>query len=364
MSVSERIISRRNELGLSQTDLAKRAGLKPPAISQYESETRNPSYEALIKLSNALDVTTDYLISGTQIKSDMINEKTAKILINIIQSMSVENREQLLMYASFLMNLQIMDFGVPTLNGPAEYADYVYKNFCDNMLPVDVYEISQKIGISVYKDYIENEYEGLLIKNSGKCVVILNNSIDFEPRIKFTLSMLIGHALIPWHLKSNYYIRKKGTSTLHTEDPHEIEAQEFAAHLLMPKIHFMKDLIKEHISMKEVKEIADNKYHVSVTSFLNHMVDCSNERFGWVQSNAKDIIKVHQGNRPIVETINENSIAYSFYKVPMPQDEEIRDSEVPASYWFSDADKNETVFESSIYNPKYGNVLTLLSARK
>ena len=82
MSVSERISKKREELNLSQTDLAKRAGLKPPAISQYESGLRSPSYEALIKLSNALGVTTDYLISGKEERLEDINDKAINMARN------------------------------------------------------------------------------------------------------------------------------------------------------------------------------------------------------------------------------------------------------------------------------------------
>ena len=362
MSISGRIASRRAQIGLTQTELAQRAGLKPPAISQYESGARSPSYEALIKLSNALNVTTDYLISGEEVKSNIISDRTTKILMNIIKDMSAENKEKLLEYTLFLTNTHMASLGIPILNTATEYADYVYKKFGDGTLPVNVHEIASKLGILVYDGDLQGEYEGLLIKNNEKCVAILNKNINFEPRVKFTLSMLLGHVVIPWHSKSNYYVRKSGTSTLLTEEPQEIEAQKFAAYLLMPSTHFLKDLRKGRVSIKDVKEIADNKYKVSVTSFLNQMVDFSGERFGWVQSNMNKILKVYQGKRPIVENVNEMSVAYSFYSNPTPQQEEIREAQVPASYWFSDAKKGEMVFESSIFNPKYGNAMTLIES--
>ncbi|MDR3627761.1 MAG: helix-turn-helix transcriptional regulator, partial [Ignavibacteriaceae bacterium] len=96
MSVYKRILKRREELGLSQTDLAKRAGLKPPTISQYESGLRSPSYEALIKLSTALNVSTDYLISGKEVDFDLSNDKTMVILFKIAQDLSIENKDKLL----------------------------------------------------------------------------------------------------------------------------------------------------------------------------------------------------------------------------------------------------------------------------
>ena len=47
---------------MTQTELAKAAGLTPAAISQFESGTRKPSFNTLSSLSDALRVTTDYLL--------------------------------------------------------------------------------------------------------------------------------------------------------------------------------------------------------------------------------------------------------------------------------------------------------------
>lgn len=361
MSVAERIARRREELGLTQTELAKKAGLKPPAISQYESGVRSPSYEALIKLTNALDVTTDFLISGSEIKSDIINEKTAKILINIIQEMSVEKKEMLLQYASFLTNMHMVDFGIPILNNYAEYADYIFKNFSDGSLPVNVFDVASKLGISIYKDNLGELSEGTLIKNSGKSYIILDDGITNQERIKFTVAILIGHAIIPWHIKSSY-IRNKGTSTLHNSDRHSIEAQKFAASLIMPQTLFLKDLTKEGFRIKRAKEISKQKYGVSLTSFLNKMVDYQGDKYSVVFSNNEEVKKSFSGKRPLVEKVNKNSIAYSFFKNP-PEQEEIRGAEVPASYWFSDAEEDEVVYEESICNPVYGDAVTLITIK-
>lgn len=52
----------REKLGMTQTDLAHAAGLTPAAISQFESGIRKPSFQTLECLSDALKVTTDYLV--------------------------------------------------------------------------------------------------------------------------------------------------------------------------------------------------------------------------------------------------------------------------------------------------------------
>lgn len=58
----ERLRAAREKRGLSQGDLAGRAGLQASAISHFETGTRKPSFDNLRRLADALDVTTDYLL--------------------------------------------------------------------------------------------------------------------------------------------------------------------------------------------------------------------------------------------------------------------------------------------------------------
>lgn len=47
---------------MSQADLAKKTGLKPAAVSHFETGQRAPSFDNLRKLSDALIVSIDYLL--------------------------------------------------------------------------------------------------------------------------------------------------------------------------------------------------------------------------------------------------------------------------------------------------------------
>lgn len=58
----ERLRTARDKRGLSQADLATRAGFQASAISHFETGTRKPSFDNLRRLADALDVTTDYLL--------------------------------------------------------------------------------------------------------------------------------------------------------------------------------------------------------------------------------------------------------------------------------------------------------------
>lgn len=58
----------REQKGLSQAELAEKAGLQPSAVSHFETGRRAPSFDNLRALADALAVTIDYL-TGRQEES-------------------------------------------------------------------------------------------------------------------------------------------------------------------------------------------------------------------------------------------------------------------------------------------------------
>jgi transcriptional regulator with XRE-family HTH domain len=56
MSFAELLKKARVSSKMKQYELAKKSGLTPAAICNYENGSRKPNYEALIKLSEALSV--------------------------------------------------------------------------------------------------------------------------------------------------------------------------------------------------------------------------------------------------------------------------------------------------------------------
>ena len=59
---SERLIFVRELNGLSQTDLAEKAGLRPSAISHFENNRRLPSYSNLFYLCRALNASGSFML--------------------------------------------------------------------------------------------------------------------------------------------------------------------------------------------------------------------------------------------------------------------------------------------------------------
>ena len=69
MNMGTKLRTLRTENNLTQKQVADRIGLAIIAVSSYESGTRYPSYEALIKLSRIFHVSTDYLLGLTEKRS-------------------------------------------------------------------------------------------------------------------------------------------------------------------------------------------------------------------------------------------------------------------------------------------------------
>lgn len=92
VNIGEKLRQLRLENNLTQAQVASRLGVAISAVSAYESDTRNPSYESLIKLAYLYHVSTDYLLginnsSALNISDLSPEEKTIiRELVTLFQS--------------------------------------------------------------------------------------------------------------------------------------------------------------------------------------------------------------------------------------------------------------------------------------
>lgn len=94
---------RRRELKLTQTELAKEANLTPAAISQFESGTRKPSFKTLSSLSDALKVTTDYLLGKAEKShNDLLADPKVNAMFKGMMKFTEKDKETLYEFYEFL----------------------------------------------------------------------------------------------------------------------------------------------------------------------------------------------------------------------------------------------------------------------
>ena len=99
MDIGKRIAELRRERGINQEQLAELALLSRVTIAKYESGRVEPGAQALSRIADALEVTTDTLLGRSEEIPDTGKQpKTieARILATGIDKMSKEQREQAL----------------------------------------------------------------------------------------------------------------------------------------------------------------------------------------------------------------------------------------------------------------------------
>jgi transcriptional regulator with XRE-family HTH domain len=96
----DRLRAARERKNLSQSELAERAGLQPSAVSHFETGRRSPSFDNLKGLSEALQVSTDYLLG--RVDEPHLSGAVADKLFRHAEKMSRDDLDTLTDFAAVL----------------------------------------------------------------------------------------------------------------------------------------------------------------------------------------------------------------------------------------------------------------------
>lgn len=95
--MGDRIIKRHKQLGLSQEELAARADVSPQMVSTAERGSKSILSENLLKLSIALGVSADYLLTGE------INDGDANIVARKILNAPAEIQNKIVQIIDIML---------------------------------------------------------------------------------------------------------------------------------------------------------------------------------------------------------------------------------------------------------------------
>lgn len=95
-SVGMRITERMNILGLKQVNIINTTGISKTAISNYVNGNRIPDTMSIYKLSKILKVSIEWLLTGTQMKTERNDSEPLSEMENDIISMfrQLDERDQ------------------------------------------------------------------------------------------------------------------------------------------------------------------------------------------------------------------------------------------------------------------------------
>jgi len=141
--------------------------------------------------------------------------------------------------------------------------------------PVPVEKIAETLGAHIRYSPFDGELAGMLVRANGQKIIGVN-SLHHVNRQRFTIAHECGHLLLhkgDIHIDRSFRINRRDSVSSLAVDPDEIEANRFAAELLMPFDMIMTDLRERNIDAEdedELKQLAQ-KYQVSVQA-LTHRI--------------------------------------------------------------------------------------------
>jgi Zn-dependent peptidase ImmA (M78 family) len=140
---------------------------------------------------------------------------------------------------------------VPPTRNPEQLAKRLLKELDVKSPPVDLDRIADHLQITITNEDFEDELSGVLIKEDKETVIGVNENHPVTRR-RFTIAHEIGHFLLahPGQMfvdktlrQKAVVVRRDGRSSEGT-DAQEIEANRFAAELLMPTDIVLEEITK------------------------------------------------------------------------------------------------------------------------
>jgi Zn-dependent peptidase ImmA (M78 family) len=158
-----------------------------------------------------------------------------------------------------------------------EAAQILHKNRV-KVPPVPVDRIAESLGAHVRYQPFEGELAGMLVRGKDQ-IIIGVNSMHHINRQRFTIAHECGHFLLhkgdEIHIDRTFRINKRNEVSSLAVDPDEIEANRFAAELLMPFDMIMADLRERDIDAEneqDIKQLAE-RYQVSLQAMTHRITN-------------------------------------------------------------------------------------------
>lgn len=102
-SVGQIVKRKRESIGLSQNQLAKKAGISQASLNALESRTNNPSVETVFLLASAFDCTVSELL-GEQREGVLLLTENQRRILDVFDQLNDTGRQLLIQQAELLLS--------------------------------------------------------------------------------------------------------------------------------------------------------------------------------------------------------------------------------------------------------------------
>jgi DNA-binding helix-turn-helix protein len=102
-TIGQRLKSRRIFLGIKRKDICSMTGISSGNLSELENDNKCPSAQALISLSNALDCTTDWILTGRSDNQEFVPTSYEEIFLCGFRNLNKNDQNELIDFLNFLL---------------------------------------------------------------------------------------------------------------------------------------------------------------------------------------------------------------------------------------------------------------------
>ncbi len=137
--------------------------------------------------------------------------------------------------------------------------------------PIPVEAIAERLGIEVKLVPLEDQLSGMIFLHGDPVVAV--NSLHHRNRQRFTIAHEIGHFVMHLkeigeevHVDKKFIALARGSHSSSGFDPKEVEANSFAAELLVPRYLLRQHLSNAVVDVEDEALIADLAKRFQVSS--------------------------------------------------------------------------------------------------
>jgi Zn-dependent peptidase ImmA (M78 family) len=144
--------------------------------------------------------------------------------------------------------------------------------------PVPVDDIAREEGAEIVINRFNKEISGLLLRANGKVIIGVEKTQP-PTRQRFTISHELAHLLLhdgeEVRVDTNFRINLRSPESSTAEDIEEIEANAFAASLLMPEAFLKEDLANFILDVEDPQQVQHlaRRYEVSAQAMTIRLMN-------------------------------------------------------------------------------------------
>ena len=202
--------------------------------------------------------------------------------------------------------MELADFG-----SPEKIVQAILAQVPELPIPVPIEELARDLDILEITVLETQGFEGGLLTDEERSAgIVLVNEASSRPRRRFTIGHELGHFPSPWHkparpgefLCTPDDMRRVSVKPADRTAQMEVEANRFAALLLLPQPHFRRDLNRHRgADIDHILALAD-RYDVSKEATVRRYIELQDEPCAAVLSQHGKVLRVYRGKAfPYVE---------------------------------------------------------------